>query len=124
MARLELLPGLAVLNIGYMVAGVQLMHTRLMRGEKLRYYRQDIALPLAAVLFIVLPARWLFPGQSSAVLTVVLLLTLLVLTWTVGACLFTQGVAKVELVEDRLTTSRGSAVSSIKQAEPGDYKTC
>lgn len=48
-----------LLNAGYVLIGVHLMHRRLLKTEKWRWYGQDIALPLASAGVVVLALRWL-----------------------------------------------------------------
>jgi O-antigen/teichoic acid export membrane protein len=55
------------LNTGYAVFAVSLMHRRLLRGEKWRWYRQDVALPLAAATAAALLAREAIPAQLGRI---------------------------------------------------------
>ena len=52
-------------NLGYVLIGVQIMHTRLLHGEKRAWYVQDVGLPLAGALSVALIGRWLFPAHAS-----------------------------------------------------------
>lgn len=62
------------LNIGYLVFAIYFMHRRLMQTEKWRWYRQDVAIPLAAAAGAAALCRWLIPtemgklGEFAAVL--------------------------------------------------------
>jgi O-antigen/teichoic acid export membrane protein len=56
-----------VLNIGYVLFNVPLMHRRLLRGEQWRWYRDDVGRPVAVVLAIAITVRWLMPAEISAV---------------------------------------------------------
>jgi O-antigen/teichoic acid export membrane protein len=49
------------LNVGYVLLAIPLMHRRLLRAEKWRWYGQDIALPLAAAATTSLLCRWVMP---------------------------------------------------------------
>ena len=51
----------AMLNAGYLMFAIPLMHRRLLRAEKWRWYRQDVALPLAAAAAIAFRCRWVIP---------------------------------------------------------------
>jgi O-antigen/teichoic acid export membrane protein len=51
----------AVLNIGYVLAMIPLMHRRLLRGEMVPWYANDIGLPLLAVLAVTVPAALVAP---------------------------------------------------------------
>ena len=52
-----------LLNIGYMLISVQIMHSRLLKGEQWRWYFNDIALPLVSALIIAVFWRLLIPGE-------------------------------------------------------------
>lgn len=52
-------------NAGYILIGVQVMHTRLLPGEKLRWYLYDVGVPLTGALGVAVSARWLFPTTGS-----------------------------------------------------------
>jgi O-antigen/teichoic acid export membrane protein len=54
-----------VLNSGYVLVSVQIMHTRLLRGEKWRWYLEDVGLPLVAALAVVGIGRWLLPEDAG-----------------------------------------------------------
>lgn len=57
----------ALLNLGYVLIPLQLMHRRLLPAEKWRWYREDVALPLAAAAIVVIPSRWIIAdGLGSA----------------------------------------------------------
>jgi len=64
----------SMLNAGYVLIGIQVMHKRLLRGEKLRWYIQDVGLPLLATLAVASVGRWFFPVQASIVTIIVWLL--------------------------------------------------
>ena len=52
-----------VLNAGYVLISMQIMHRLLLKGEKWRWYREDVGLPLAATLLVAGVGRWLLPSQ-------------------------------------------------------------
>ena len=54
-----------VLNAGYLVFNVPMMHTRLLRGELWRWYRDDLARPVVGALLAVALGRWLMPEDAS-----------------------------------------------------------
>jgi O-antigen/teichoic acid export membrane protein len=56
-------------NAGYVVIGIQVMHTRLLRDEKRAWYARDIGLPLTGSLVVVLAGRALFPTDAPALVT-------------------------------------------------------
>lgn len=51
-----------LLNAGYLVFQIPLMHRRLLREEKWRWYRNDLALPLVAAATTALFLRWIVPA--------------------------------------------------------------
>lgn len=53
------------LNSIYLVVVINLMHKRLMIGEKLRWYLQDVLLPLGVAVIVALICRWLVPDFST-----------------------------------------------------------
>ena len=50
-----------VINLGFFLAGIPLMHRRLMRGEMFRWYLEDILPPFIAATFVGMVCRWLVP---------------------------------------------------------------
>ena len=75
------------LNIGYLVLVIYFMHRRLMQTEKWRWYRQDIAIPLAAAAGAATLCRWLTPTEMGKLgeFTAVLISSILVLLAAVFA---------------------------------------
>jgi O-antigen/teichoic acid export membrane protein len=49
--------GWVILNAGYVIFQVQIMHVRLLPGEQWRWYTLDVGLPLFGVVAVLLPAR-------------------------------------------------------------------
>ena len=64
-------------NIGYLLFGIQFMHVRLLRGEKLRWYTTDIAPAFAGAGLAAVVLRIFLPSASSRIgaLAVVLIAT-------------------------------------------------
>lgn len=62
------------INAGYLVFGVNVMHRRVLRGEKLRWLWQDVAVPLAAAGLAVMIARAVVPLPVSRIGTGALLI--------------------------------------------------
>lgn len=52
-----------LLNASYILIGIQLMHTRLLKGEKLAWYLQDVGLPLLSTVVTVLLVRLMLPAH-------------------------------------------------------------
>jgi O-antigen/teichoic acid export membrane protein len=61
----------ALLNLGYVLIPLQLMHRRLLPDEKWRWYGEDVGLPLIAAALVVAASRWLLPSDlgSAAAIT-------------------------------------------------------
>jgi O-antigen/teichoic acid export membrane protein len=81
-----------MLNAGYVLIGIQVMHKRLLGSEKLRWYVQDVGLPLLATLAVASVGRWFFPDQASIVTIIVWLLPIsaLALAASVAVAPFTS----------------------------------
>ena len=54
-----------ILNAGYVLFAISLMHRRLLRGEKWRWYCQDVLMPLGAAVGTALLCRELIPGHIT-----------------------------------------------------------
>jgi O-antigen/teichoic acid export membrane protein len=63
-----------LLNVGYVVLGISLMHTRLLPEEKWRWYREDVVLPLGGALLVAFVLRGLPPAFDSKPLEMALTL--------------------------------------------------
>jgi O-antigen/teichoic acid export membrane protein len=63
-----------LLNVGYVVLGISLMHTRLLPEEKWRWYREDVILPLGGALLVAFVLRGLPPAFDSKPLEMALTL--------------------------------------------------
>ncbi len=76
-----------LLNASHLLVVIPLMHRRLLQGEKLRWFSQDILVPLATALAVTLTARLLLPASSSRLVTGGYLLLIL------GTALAAAGIA-------------------------------
>jgi len=56
-----------ILNAGYVLVGLTLMHQRLLRGELRTWYLVDTGRPLAASLAVALLCRWAYPSHAAPV---------------------------------------------------------
>lgn len=54
-----------ILNAAYLAVGAQLMHRKLLIGEKWRWYGRDVALPFLAALVAILSSTLFLPGAAS-----------------------------------------------------------
>jgi len=56
-----------ILNTGYVLICIQIMHSRLLKGEKWRWYFNDVAVPLLSALILATFWRLLIPSEMSKV---------------------------------------------------------
>jgi len=54
-----------VLNVGYILIGIQLMHRHILRGEKLAWYRDDLGAPVFGSIAVVLAMTLVEPHGAS-----------------------------------------------------------
>lgn len=78
-----------ILNLGYFIFEVPIMHRRLLKGEMSKWYGRDVLLSVVIVTIIGLVARVILPVDSSKVITLlgvlgVCALSLLVSAWVAG----------------------------------------
>jgi O-antigen/teichoic acid export membrane protein len=84
-----------ILNAGYLLVDIPLMHRRLLPHDKWRWYREDVTIPLAAAAATALLCRWVMPydlgklGEFS-----VLLMT--------SICVLTAAAMAAPMVRDQL----------------------
>ena len=71
-----------IVNASYVTIGIQFMHRRLLRKEKLRWYYQDVGLPLLGALSVGIVARLLFPANASNLVIMALIFLIFVATLT------------------------------------------
>lgn len=57
--------GWLILNCGYVIVGIQIMHKKLLRSEKGRWYRDDVLLPLAGASVVVVLGRSLMAVEMA-----------------------------------------------------------
>ena len=76
------------LNIGYVLIGIHFMYRKIMKGEKWRWYTNDLFSPLLAATFGTLLVRWLAPpteGRIGELLELAFAATLSVILATLAA---------------------------------------
>jgi O-antigen/teichoic acid export membrane protein len=94
-------------NGGYVMIGIQVMHTRLLRSEKWYWYTRDVGLPLAGTVGIALAARSLFPTDAPSLLTVGGLASVALLL-LMSACMLTP--LTIQWIRTRLNTKRAKKI--------------
>ena len=75
------------LNVGYVFIGIQLMHRKILKAEKWRWYFQDLAIPLTGVTIVALPAYFWRPELNSIFLQLMWLVMTLIFSWFAAAFL-------------------------------------
>jgi O-antigen/teichoic acid export membrane protein len=71
-----------ILNLGYLVSEVPIMHQHLLKGEMGSWYRRDIMLPISLVAIIGLVSRLAMPEEGSRALVFSVILLALILSFT------------------------------------------
>ncbi|MBA2671020.1 MAG: oligosaccharide flippase family protein [Gemmatimonadetes bacterium] len=56
-----------LLNSSYVLVSLQIMHTRLLPGDRWRWYLEDVGLPLVAALSVTALGRWLLPAGMTMI---------------------------------------------------------
>jgi O-antigen/teichoic acid export membrane protein len=69
-----------ILNIGYVFFEIPIMHRRLLRNEKWRWYLQDVCLPFAACILVAGLGRLLISGPMSLLMMLLYLIIISALT--------------------------------------------
>lgn len=88
-----------IVNCGYCLLTIPIMHKKLLKGELCRWYRTDVGLPLACALCVGLIARLTMPPQTSAYAVLLWLLSISTLTLlvTIFATPFTRSWATTNI---------------------------
>ena len=74
-----------VLNSGYVLISLQIMHRRLLKGEQWRWYAIDVGLPLTAALIVAGLGRWVIEYPLSKSMGLISLAGLAILALFVSA---------------------------------------
>jgi O-antigen/teichoic acid export membrane protein len=72
------------INMGYVLFGIHIMHRKLLRGEKQRWYFIDVGLPLIGSLTTACAARCIFPEDAGRFLTIVLIGLIVAVTFFIS----------------------------------------
>ena len=104
-----------ILNFGYIIFEIPIMHQRLLRNEMGRWYRRDIILPVLIVTLIGFIAREILPEDSSKPIMLLVMLSTCAFTfvasaWATGnlnreSLSLLRGKNRIMKVEGRSTTS-------------------
>jgi len=99
--------GWIVLNMGYLLFAIPIIHRRLLPGEQWRWYREDVSYPLLAALVIVGLGRWLIHGQMSAPVTGIAVLSVYVTALAIAALAAPLVRAQIMGIAHRLRVTYG-----------------
>ncbi len=69
-----------ILNIGYVVFEIPVMHVKLLRNEMWRWYWNDVSVPILAALSFAVLGRFVVTGSTTPYVTVLYLMVISVLT--------------------------------------------
>ncbi len=95
----------AILNGGYIVFGIHIMHRRLLPTEKWRWYFQDVGLPLgvallvAGILRLVIPV----PVNNVALVAIIVMISAITLGATALATPITRNWARTQILNWRVS---------------------
>ncbi len=107
-----------ILNLGYLVFEIPIMHRRLLKDEIGRWYRQDIILPILIVSTIGLIAHEILPVDASSIIILLVMLSTFVLAfvataWATGN-LNTQSIRLLK-TNNRRKSGPSNSNASVKQ---------
>ena len=74
-----------ILNLGYLIFEVPIMHRRLLKGEMGKWYGRDVILPVVLVTIIGLVGRTILPEDTSKWITLLGIISILALSFVVSA---------------------------------------
>src|SRR5207244_533097 len=84
------------LNLGYVLITISLMHKRLLQGEKWRWYRDDVAVPILAAAVVGLIFRFVLPpdvGRAAVLAGIALASVAVLVTASMSAPLMRRQLA-------------------------------
>lgn len=99
-----------ILNSGYMLICIQIMHSRLLKGEQWRWYFNDVGIPLLAALSVALLWRGCAPGGMSryAMFIYLSFISITTLTASVVATPYTRSLIAQTLTKFNVSHRRES----------------
>lgn len=74
-----------VLNVAYLVVAVQIMHRKILKGELLRWYLEDLAMPFIAALLAAVIGKILLTSNGTKTETFVGLIAVSIFTFSAAA---------------------------------------
>lgn len=74
-----------ILNAGYVIIGIQIMHRRLLPNEKWRWYKEDVGIPLVVSLVVAGTFRLLNPDLSGFIYNMIYLIVVSAITLSITA---------------------------------------
>jgi O-antigen/teichoic acid export membrane protein len=73
-----------LLALGYVLIEVPIMHRRLLKEEKWKWYLMDVGCPLIISIFVIGIARWLIPTDGSSIVELIWLVIAIVLAMAIS----------------------------------------
>jgi hypothetical protein len=80
----------ALLNTFYMMIGIPLTYRRILQGESIRWFKEDLIFPAARTVAVVATGRILLLAPLTPIATILFLLGLLICSSTVAAIVAPQ----------------------------------
>jgi len=96
----------ALLNTLYMLIGIPLTHRRILKGESIRWFKEDLILPAAGTVAVVATGRILLAAPMSSIATILFLAGLLICSSTVAAIVTPQTRLWLFDLKRSMTTSK------------------
>jgi O-antigen/teichoic acid export membrane protein len=84
-----------ILNSGHLIVTIPLMHRRLLPGDKWRWYREDVAVPLIGAATVAFACRWIMPRDLGKIGEFSVLLT-------TSVCVLTASALTAPMVRDQI----------------------
>jgi O-antigen/teichoic acid export membrane protein len=108
-----------ILNFGYLIFEVPIMHRRLLKGEMGKWYSRDVFLPILIVSTIGLIAREILPVDSSKIIILLVVLSTFTLSFVVSA--WATGHLNIQMIQllkanGRRKSDLAESIDSTKQS--------
>ncbi|MCX7817496.1 MAG: oligosaccharide flippase family protein [Syntrophales bacterium] len=100
-----------ILNGGYVIFLVHIMHNKLLKTEKWHWYIKDIALPICSTLTTILLLRWLIPFSQNNLLIVGYLTVVLIFSYI--TCALSASVTRKWLIKNKITVKKLGRVTLL-----------
>jgi hypothetical protein len=107
-----------ILNLGYLIFEIPIMHRRLLKGEMSKWYSRDVFLPILIVTTIGLIAREILPADSSKMIMLLGIFSTFALSFIASA--WATGHLNIQFIQllkanDRRKSGLAESIDSIEQ---------